>query len=162
MMAILIAGCGGSAVPPIGNGPDYRPPPGAHASSRLTCGAHRARTWIHLELFRAGKVVVVPAGIGIAPPRHRAGAYVTGGRCRLPLYTEEPTGLIGVARDGLTLGDLFAIWGRPLTADAVHVDGHRWDGPAAAVPLHDHAQIVVQTGPQRVTPHAEYRFPPGR
>src|SRR2546429_7199887 len=33
----------------------------------------------HLELFAAGRVVLVAPGIGIAPPRVREGAYVRGG-----------------------------------------------------------------------------------
>ncbi|MEA2124892.1 MAG: hypothetical protein QOI80_1674 [Solirubrobacteraceae bacterium] len=161
-MAILLAACGSRPVPPIGSGPRYRPPPGAHAAGGLTCGAHAARTWIHLELFADGKVVVVPAGIGIRPPRRRDGAYVTGGRCRYPLYTEEPTGLVGVARPGLTLGDLFAVWGRPLGArPTVHVDGRRWTGRPQDIALTRHVQIVVQTGKPAVVPHPRYRFPPG-
>jgi hypothetical protein len=163
MMAVLVAGCGQSEVVPFGNGPRYRPAAGAHAAPGLRCAHQRARAWAHIELFADGRGVLVPAGIGIAPPRRRDGAYVTGGRCRFPLYTDEPTGLVGLARDGLTLGDLFAVWGRPLARDSVvHVDGARWNGAPAAVPLRAHAQIVVQDGGPLAEPHAYYRFPPGR
>jgi hypothetical protein len=162
MMAILLGACGSPEVVPFGNGPRYRPAPGAHAAPGLTCTRERARAWAHLELFADGKGVLVPAGIGVVGPR-RDGAYVRGGRCRFPLYTEEPTGLVGLARRGLTLGDLFAVWGRPLAPDSVvDVDGARWDGAPAAVPLRAHAQIVVQDGGPLVEPHAQYRFPPGR
>jgi hypothetical protein len=162
IMAILLTACGTPEVVPFGNGPRYRPAPGAHAGPGLECARHRARAWAHIELFADGEGVLVPAGIGVADPR-RDGAYVTGGRCRFPLYTEEPTGLVGLARDDLTLGDLFRVWGRPLARDSViHVDGERWTGAPAAVPLRHHAQIVVQDGGPLVEPHAQYRFPPGR
>jgi hypothetical protein len=166
LAVMLLTGCGAApAVAPIGAGRRYRPPPGAHGRP---CTQRRARTWIHLELFAHGRIVIVPAGIGVAPPRARHGAYVTGGRCRLALYTEEPTGLVGVAARGLTLGDLFAIWGEPLAPDRLagfraavraDVDGRRWGGDPAQIPLLAHAQIVLQAGGPRVRPHATYRFP---
>jgi hypothetical protein len=162
MMAILIAACGTPEVVPFGNGPRYRPAPAAHAAPGLTCTRQRARAWAHLELFAHGKGVLVPAGIGIVGPR-RDGAYARGGRCRFPVFTDEPTGLVGLGRDDLTLGDLFAVWGRRLAPDSVvHVDGARWHGAPQAVPLRAHAQVVVQDGTPLVEPHAHYRFPPGR
>lgn len=171
IMVLLLAGCGTDraaapepapkVVPSIG----YQPAPGARAASGLPCrDGVRARHWLHLELFRRGRIVVIPAGLGIAPPRRRDGAYVTGGRCRFPLFTEEPTGLVGVARPGLTLRDLFAVWGRPLREVTVHVDGRRWTGDPGAVPLRRHAQVVVQetTPPAPPVPvNSDYRFPPG-
>ena len=161
-MAVVLAGCGGGRVVPFGNGPRYRPAAGAHAAPGLACTQRRARAWAHLELFADGRGVLIPAGIGVVRPR-RDGAYVTGGACRFPLYTDEPTGLIGIARGGLTLGDLYAVWGRPLPAGSVvHVGGHRWSGAPAAVRLRRHAQIVVQEGRPLVKPHDAYVFPPGR
>jgi hypothetical protein len=157
MMAILAAGCG-EAPPPV-TPISIFPPPGAHQTARLACARHEARHWVHVELFERGRGVLVPAGIGIRDGV-RDGAYVTGGRCRLPLFTEEPTGLVGVARDGLTLGDLYTVWGRRIGAATVHVDGHRWTGSPGAVPLRRHAQIVVQTGNPTIVPHGQYRFPP--
>jgi hypothetical protein len=123
-----------------------------------------------VELFARGHVVIVPAGIGITPPRRRHGAYVIGGRCRYPLWTSEPTGLVHVGRPGLRLGDLFAIWGQPLTLGRLarwtagvtaHVDGVRWRGDPAAIPLRHHAEIVVQAGAPVQRPHAGYLFPDG-
>ncbi len=171
MLALaLLAGCGYEprGVAPIGTGALYRPAPGAHAVDGLECRRQAPTAWIHLELFARGKVMIVPAGIGIAPPFERDGAYVRGGRCRYPLSTTEPTGLIGVTRPGLTLGDLFAVWGRPLGRSelvgvrapvTVHLDGRRWTGEPRDVPLRPHAQIVVQAGLPSVEPHASYRFP---
>jgi hypothetical protein len=47
---------------PIGVGPRYHPPPGAHgacARAPLEAGAR-----VHVELFARRRVIVVPAGIG--------------------------------------------------------------------------------------------------
>lgn len=115
----------------------------------------------------------MPAGIGVAPPRRRSGAFVLSGRCQYPLRTHAPTGVIEVAtRRPATLGDLFAIWGQPLSRRRLlsfgargaagvraFVDGRRGHDPRA-VRLRRHAQIVLVIGPS-VPVHARYRFPPG-
>jgi hypothetical protein len=147
---------------PIGVGPRYHPPPGAHAVGGLRCTRRAVpRYGVHLELFADGRVVVVPAGIGIAPPRRRQGAYVLGGRCSFPVQTHEPTGLLEVSRPGLTLGQFYAIWGRRIPAGArVYVSGLRWPARPAAVPLSWHAEIVVEIEAY-VRPHSFYRFPKG-
>ena len=126
---------------------------------------------MHLELFVDAWVVLVPSGIGIRQPWVGTVPYVESGACEHPIVTREPTGVIEVAGAGHTLGDLFAIWGQPLgprrasrsTAASVtaHVDGHRWDGDPAAIPLDRHAQIVLQVGRPRIRPHVAYTFPAG-
>jgi hypothetical protein len=162
------------ARPPAGAGigPAHHPAsaPRTAPAGGLRCGHGRAqRALAHVELFARGRVVIVPAGIGLGPPRRREGAYVRGGGCRYPLWTDEPTGLIRMARDDLRLGDLFAVWGRPLSRSRLaawrgpvraHVDGHAWRGDPRAIPLRRHAQIVVQIGRPFLPPHARYRFPP--
>ena len=78
-----------------------------------------------------------------------------------------------VAGAGPTLGDLFEIWGQPLSArrlagfrarrgDSLRawVGGRPWRGDVSAIPLRRHAQIVVEIG-GFVPPHASYRFPLG-
>lgn len=170
ILALALAACGDEprGVAPIGTGPLHRPAAGARAVAGLPCTDAAPRDWIHLELFAHGKVMIVPAGIGIAKPYERDGAYVRGGRCRYPLSTSEPTGLIGVTEPGLTLGDLFAVWDEPLSRDrlagvdapvTVHLDGRAWQGEPGDVPLRPHAQIVVQAGGPPVEPHASYAFP---
>ena len=183
LAAAGLAGCGAQAGDPsltprrVGDGALFRQPSLSSAVARaravgaMRCTSDRApRFGAHLELFAAGRVVIVPAGIGLAPPRRRDGAYVASARCAYPLATREPTGVIEVA-DGhrATLGDLFALWGRPLGHAQLagfhgrvtaHVDGRLYRGDPRTVPLTRHAQIVLQVGP-RVVPHASYRFPPG-
>lgn len=163
---------------PVGRGERFRPLPlGAAAAAGapvggLRCGPPAPAFGAHLELFAGDRVVLVPAGIGLARPQVRDGAYVRRGRCAYPLRTREPTGVIevGGARR-LTLADLFALWGQrlsrrrlaafPAPAGVIaYVDGRRWRGYPGAIPLRRHAQIVLEVGP-RVPPHASYRFPPG-
>jgi hypothetical protein len=179
--AVILAACGADPFPGaarIGTGPRFE----LHSLSQhtraarpvgaLACTARRdPRTWVHVELFARGKVLLLPPGIGIAPPRVQDGAYVRGGRCRYPLWTDEPTGLVAVGRSGLRLADLFRVWGRDLTRDGaagfdgpvtVHVDGRRFDGHPGEVALRPHAQVVVQVGGPLVPPHADYTFPEAR
>ena len=121
-------------------------------------------------MFARGRVVVVPAGIGIAPPHETDGAYVDDGRCHYPLRTREPTGLIEIAAGtAATVGDLFDLWGQALGPRRLagfsgtvlaHVAGREWRGDPRAIPLARHAQIVLQVGP-RIPPHPSYRFPSG-
>lgn len=124
----------------------------------LLAGCGSSTHYAHVEVFDHGRVVLIPAGLGVDGTRD--GAYVSGRR-HGPLFTHEPTGLVGVRRDGATLGDLYAVWGRRLGDVTVHVDGRRWRGTPAAVPLGPHDQIVVQEGYAPIVPHARYRFPPG-
>ena len=133
--------------------------------------AMRSRYGVHLELFAAGRVVLVAPGIGVAPPRTRTGAYVRGGRCSYPVRTREPTGVVEVEAHATprTLGQLFAVWGQPARAHRMagfrgrvraYVAGRRWPRAPGAIPLRRHAQIVLEVGGY-VRPHRTYRFPPG-
>ena len=153
--AAVAAGCGGGdgspgRVPTIAFTPPAREP--------LRCSDNpSSRARAHVELFRNGDIVVVPAGIGIRGGR-RDGAYVRG-RCRARLWTEEPTGLVELTRPA-TLGDLFAVWRRPLPSARAWLDGRRWRGPLAQLPLRDGAQVVVQEVLPLAPVHSAYTFPP--
>jgi hypothetical protein len=124
----------------------------------LRCTSGGASFAVHIELFAARRVVIVPPGIGVGP-----------GGCVYPLRTTAPTGVVRVARRGLTLGDLFRVWGRRLQRSAllsfrrrvsVFVGGRRWQGEPEAVPLTKHAEIVLEVGGY-VAPHPSYLFPKG-
>ena len=183
VVTVVLAGCGereklvAARAPGVGPDARFRPPSLGRAAARgraikgMRCSrGPRARFAAHLELFAAGKVVLVAPGIGIAPPRERTGAYVGKGRCEYPLRTREPTGLIEVEQGArATLGDLFAIWGQPLSrhrmagfrgAVRAYVGGRRVREDPRRIPLTPHAQIVLQVGPY-VKPHSRYLFPPG-
>jgi hypothetical protein len=174
----LVAAAGTAPIPtPIGAGPMFHPGPANSAVThgrgigRLTCSpAEKLRVGVHLELFARGRVVIVPAGIGVAPPLRRDGVYVRSGRCSYPLRTREPTGVIELERaTPLTLRDVFAVWGRPLTARRLlgfggtvraYVNGRRWSADPRAIRLHRHDEIVLEVGPV-IPPHSSYRFPKG-
>jgi len=176
VLAVALSGATAAAGPipsPIGVGPLYHPGPGAVPVSGLRCtSAEPPRFGAHLELFAHRQVMIVPAGIGVAPPLRRQGAYVLGGRCSYPLRTREPTGVVEIERGAsLTLGQLFAVWGRPLTRTRLvgftsrspllaFVDGRRFVGDPRAIPLRPHAEIVLELEGY-VPPHASFLFRKG-
>jgi hypothetical protein len=150
---------------PIGTGPRFT----LSASGPVTGSCARSlgpRFGVHVEVFAANRVLLLPAGIGARQPWRE--------RCYGALVTLDPTGLV-LVRPGqrLTLAALFRSWGEPLsrtrltsftaqrgTQVAVFVDGRPWRAAPAAVPLTPHAEIVLEVGPH-VPPHSSYAFPPG-
>jgi hypothetical protein len=163
---------------PIGPGPRYRPAaapaPVAHGKpvGALRCGEAGAVFLVHVELFAERRVVILPAGIGVASPATRSGATVTPRGCVYPLRTLAPDGVVEVARgSALTLRDLFAVWGQALGARRLasfrspspvraYVDGRPVAGPAGAIALTPHAQIVLELGAY-LAPHPFFLFPGG-
>jgi hypothetical protein len=196
-MSVVLAGCSGrkpdpepplaahpdrmrAPIPRLGRGPRYRPPPssGGLAAGEpidgMLCRADAGRRFgAHLEIFARGLDLMIPAGVGIAPPRVRDGAYVRAGRCSYPVRTLEPTGLIEVEVGSRPkLGDFFKLWNQPLSRTrlvgfrsppgervSAYVNGRRWAGDPRAIPLARHTAIVLEVGgyfpPTRV-----YAFPP--
>jgi hypothetical protein len=170
---VLLAGCGAAdarddGVRPHGVGERFHP----RAPTHRVAGCERRlgrRDAVHVELFAADRVVLLPAGIGTEPPRRVVGGRVRAARCHGAVVTLEPTGLVLVrAGERRTLGDLFAAWGEPLRRDRVasfsgrvraYVGGEPWRGDPAAIPLRRHAVIVLEVGPY-VPPHRAYAFPP--
>lgn len=162
-------------VPPIGAGQRYALPLGAQALAgdpigRLRCTPDRGRrVAVHLELFARKKTLLIPAGVGFAGPVFD-GVYVRGSRCAYPLLTREPTGLVELDPTvSLTVGDLFDVWGQPLSkvglagfdgAVTAYVDGRAVGGDPRAIPLVPHTNVVLEVG-GRVPPHPFYVFPPG-
>jgi hypothetical protein len=132
------------------------------------------RIGVHVEVFAADRVLLLPAGIGVKPPRAMLDGRVISARCYGTLVTLDPTGLVLLRPGaGLTLGTLFRSWGQPLsptrltsfsapagTSVAVFVNGKRWPGAPADVPLTRHAEVVLEVGPH-VPPHPSYAFPAG-
>jgi hypothetical protein len=180
--AALLPGAGtagaGLVPTPIGATPAFHPSATSSRVDRgLRIGSLRCerpsgpRVGVHLELFARGLVVVVPAGIGVAPPLERSGAYVRDGRCSYAVRTREPTGVLEVAPESrTTVADFFAIWNRRLERQAflgfhahapagvrAYVDGRAYRGPVGSIALRRHREIVLEIGAY-VPPHASYRF----
>ncbi len=161
-----------------GPGPAYRPAASFAAVKagaplgELRCGRPGAVFALHLELFADRRVVVVPAGIGVASPSLRVGASVLARGCTYPLSTLNPAGIVEVARGiPLRLADLFVIWGQPLGARRLasfrssepvraYVGGRLFRGPLASIPLTPHAEIVLELGGY-VPPHPFFLFAGG-
>lgn len=175
VVALLGALGGGAPIPtPIGVGPQFRI---AAAPQRVLRGAPVGRfrctaspvprVSAHIELFTNRRVLLLPAGVGMAPPLEREGAYVVGARCSYALRTTAPTGVVEIARGaGATVGDLFRLWGQPLTRSRLagfrgpvraYVSGIQWQGDVRAIPLERHAQIVLELGGY-VRPHRFFLF----
>jgi hypothetical protein len=189
--AAVASGCGSSQPPaqapaspqiprsllsearPIGTGPRFTTP----ASGPVTGSCQRSvgpRFGVHVEVFAANRVLLLPAGIGARRPWTELNGAIVSARCYGALATLDPTGLV-LVRPGerLTLAALFRSWGEPLsrtrltsftaqqgTQVSVFVDGRPWRGAPTAVPLTAHAEIVLEVGPH-VPPHSSYTFPPG-
>jgi hypothetical protein len=169
-------------VPHIGRGPGYELGPAGReaararpvAGVRCTPGRHGDHYGAHLEIFARGLDVVIPAGVGVAPPRRRDGAYVRGGRCEYPARTYEPTGLIEIdSGRRLTVGQFFDLWGQALArrrllgfrasrrgAVLAYVNGQRWSGDPRAIRLARHAAIVLEVRGY-FPPTRRYLFPHG-
>jgi hypothetical protein len=182
MLALALASAGLPLPPdvkpwPIGNGPGFRvdaAPAAVQAGETvgsLSCTAAGPRRFgVHLEIFVRRKVLIVPAGIGVAQPSRRRFGRVIPGGCTYPLRTVDPTGVIEVG-GRRTLGDFFAVWGQQLGRGRVagfstragvlaFVDGRRRRGDPNGIPLVRHAQIVLEVGGY-VRPHPRYLFPNG-
>ena len=138
---------------PIGVGPRYQPPAAIHAP--CANAPLRSGTRMHLELFANRFAVVIPARIGVR------------GRCRARIWTTEPTGVVRFTCRA-TLGDLFAVWGMPLSGGrllsfrgsvSVYRNGHRLRGDPRRVALVSHDEVVLEIGGY-IPPHRTYRFPP--
>jgi hypothetical protein len=152
---------------PIGVGPGFHPPavtPAVKAGrpvGGLRCGGVARLQRAHLEVFARGRVLIIPAGVGVS--RARA--------CTYPARTTTPTGVVEFdASKRLTVGTFFRIWGQPLARNRLlsfrgpvraYVGGKRLRAPVGAIPLRRHAEIVLQVGPY-VRPHSTYLFGPGR
>lgn len=187
-VTLLLSGCGGASTEPrlppdavpvgVGARVAYRPPAltpavrRARPVGRLRCSSTRAeRFGAHVELIALGHVVLLPGGVGVAPPQRRRGAYVLSGRCSYPLRTLEPTGIVEIAAlKGAppTLGELFSLWGQPLGPTRLAgfrgpvttwVSGRLHRADPRAVVLSRHTVIVLEVG-RRIPPHATYSFPP--
>lgn len=169
LFLVLLAGCGAgddraerrpaSGPPPkpqlFGEGPRYHPEPHwSRARKGLAIqGMRCARTdaprhKAFVEIFIRGRVVAMPAGIGVSPRG-----------CSYPVRTRAPTGIVEVAGKA-TLGDFFAIWGRRLPERMrAYVGSERFRGDPRSIALTDHAVVTLEEG-RYVEPHANFVFPP--
>jgi hypothetical protein len=127
---------------------------------------------VHLALYDDGTQVTVPAGIGVGRPwGFDNTGFLASGSCFAWMHTHDTTGVVHVVtpqQTGFTLGQLFSVWGQPLTSTgafnysgelAVLVDGRRTNGNPRDIPLTQYENVVVELGkPPAVAPASIYDF----
>ena len=119
----------------------------------------------HLDIFDHGTQVAAPKYAGIVPDPK-------GGGCYYWIHTHDSSGIIHVEAPEIhtyTLGNFFHIWGASLSRNQVDnlkgsvtafVNGSKYDGNLADIPLAAHQQITLEVGTP-VVPPRNYTFPPG-
>lgn len=130
----------------------------------------------HLSVFKDGRPVIVPGGIGIniddpgVTRFENPGGPGYGGiqdpcenPCISPLHTHDPDGVLHTESPTMTpntLGEFLIEWDVTLPADAkVYVDGVEHTGDVAAIEITDLLEIAIVMGtPPSVIPSD---FPPG-
>jgi len=124
-------------------------------------------TYAHLQVYVDGRSRALPGGIGmVGATTHPAprGLVFAAHTCMYWVHTRAADGLISVESPvprQYTLGDFFRIWNQPLGTDRVAdargpvtatVNGKRWPGDPAAIPLSEHADIDLAVGRPLPTP----------
>ena len=119
----------------------------------------------HLVLFVKGKQLQIPQFIGVVPTGNNSA-------CLYWIHTHDPSGIIHVEAPELhqyVLGNLFDIWGQDLSRNQVgpyqgpvtaFVNGAKYDGDLAQIPLRAHQQITLEVGTP-IVPPPNYGFPLG-
>lgn len=126
---------------------------------------------VHLELFAHNKTLLIPRGVGVVEPTVHQSRIVKA-RCAYPLRTIDATGVVFTEPGDWTLGDIFAVWGQPLTENSlttsftdpqeillVFVNGKKMDvSNIRMIPLVNGDEIVVEFN-SNIPPHQSYTFP---
>jgi hypothetical protein len=122
----------------------------------------------HLSIYVNGALRPIPAGIGIVTPvvqQTANGGFDSASQCYYWLHVHAEDGVIHVespTTTTYTLGQFFAIWKQPLTADQVgpntgnltiFVNGVRYTGNPAGIPLRSHEDIQIDVGTPTVAAH---------
>jgi len=131
----------------------------------------------HISLFHNGTQIAIPLALGIMNPVIGAGGVLaTSGSCLYHLHTHDRTGLIHIENPivaTFTLGEVFDIWGEPLTRSniagftgpvlvyvATCAPGFPficdapvlYSGDPRAIVLSQHGQITLEVGGPYVWP----------
>jgi hypothetical protein len=166
---VISAGCGQGTSPAGGTYPPINGIP-CETSERVLFHIHA-----HLAIYVDGQQQVVPYGTGIGQPwriqQSTEGPFVSGGSCFYWLHTHTQDGVIHIEspeQRTFTLGDFFAIWGRPLSSSQVgsaqgaviaYANGQRTSGDPSQISLEAHALIQLDVGVD--TPPQPFDFPAG-
>ncbi len=125
--------------------------------------------YAHLQVYVHGHSRALPGGIGIVdenPVETQHGLFYGALTCMYWLHTRAADGLVEVQSPvsrRFTLGDLFAVWNQPLTRRRVAaarghvtalVNGRRWRGNPALIPLNEHESIQLGVDGSTPQPHS--------
>lgn len=196
VVLVLVGGIGavllgGSSGPSSQKGPEgvliYNAPNVAPATTRggttvdgISCRKQSVETvkyhvHVHVAVYVKGKMMRLPAGIGITAPRllekYSNGHFYDVGPydCLYWLHTHVADGIIHVESPGrkdFTLGEFFDIWNQPLGPSQVATakgnvvvfeNGKRILGNPRMTPLLAHADIQIDVG-SPVVPFHEFPF----
>jgi hypothetical protein len=177
---LVLAGChSGGMMPSQDGGSLVLAPAGdtaqGHAVDGITCDTSEQLLFhihAHLDIFVDGQPRYVAAGIGIGPPLTFQDGFVVGGSCFSWLHTHDQSGIIHIespVQRTFTLGDLFDIWGQPLSATEVgpaqgnvtaFVNGQPATGDPRALALDNHTLLQLDVGTPATAPQP-YTWPAG-
>jgi hypothetical protein len=142
----------------------------------LSCGVPNQTFHIHshLSIFHNGMHIADAVAIGIPGAvitTMNGGPYTNQGTCFYPLHTHDSSGIIHIeaaAPTSFTLGEVFDIWGEPLSARhiagfsgpmLIYVDANEhpiqatiYAGDPRAIVLTNHQQITIEVGAPYVYP----------
>jgi hypothetical protein len=124
---------------------------------------------VHLAIFVDGHLRPVPLGVGMAGQLQTqstsSGDFAAGAStCLYWIHVHAQDGIVHMespAQRPFYLGQVFALWGQPLSPNqvgpykgalTVTVDGQPWTGDPNQIPLNEHDQIVINQGTPAVTP----------
>ncbi|WP_432937147.1 hypothetical protein ACQPXM_24465 [Kribbella sp. CA-253562] len=121
----------------------------------------------HLAVYVNGSLRPIPAGVGLVSPvaeQTADGPFDSATTCYYWLHVHSQDGIIHVespSQRKYTLGQFFALWQQPLTADqvgpargplTVFVNGRRYAGPPSEITLLPHEDIQIDVGTPTVAP----------
>lgn len=126
---------------------------------------------VHLSLYVNGEQLAIPKAVGVMNPFIEDNIVVAA-TCYYWVHTHDETGIVHVEPSSdvqVTLGDLFDIWGEPLSETGVagydgdvtvYVDGEKYTDDPRGIVFEDHKQIAIEVGTPLVTPDY-YLYPQG-
>jgi hypothetical protein len=115
----------------------------------------------HLSVYVDGRMRPIPGGVGVVRPVAQVtanGPFYGASACYYWLHVHAADGIIHVEAPSsatYTLGQFFAVWRQPLSAtrvatvagrETIYVDGRRYTGDPAAIPLKSREAIQIDVG----------------
>jgi hypothetical protein len=133
----------------------------------ISCGSiEQGASHFHAHLYILDEGVAQPVSAYIGIP-----GAPDSTRCFYWIHTHDRSGIIHIESPTgrtYTLGEVFDIWGQPLSRDrvarlpvpgrrmTVFVDGQEYPGGLRDIPLHVHTEVVIEIGKRVAPPVFDY------